>query len=69
VSTYLHVELLLERLLVVVADHQGPDLVQVLGVDPQKAAALRREAPLVQAGHVEVDTKVVDAKVRLGPML
>jgi hypothetical protein len=41
----------------------------VLGVGPQKAAALRREAPLVQAGHVEVDTKVVDAKVRLGPML
>ena len=47
------------------ADDQGPDLVLVLGVDPEDAAALGGVAPLVKAGHVEVDTQVVDAEVGL----
>jgi hypothetical protein len=61
----LHEKLLLEGLLIIMADHQGPDLVLVLGVYPEDAAALGGVAPLVKAGHVEVDTQVIDAEVGL----
>ena len=46
-AVYLHKELLLEGPLVVVADHQGLDLVMVLRVNPEQAAAFWSEAPLV----------------------
>ena len=64
-AVYLHKELLLEGPLVVVADHQGPDLVMVLRVNPEQAAAFWSEAPLVEAGHVEVNSEVVDSKLGL----
>jgi len=48
-----------------VADHQGLDLVMVLRVNPEKAAAFGSEAPLVEAGHVEVNPEVVDSKLGL----
>ncbi len=47
------------------ADHQGPDLLVVLGVDPEQPAALGGEAPLVEAGHVEVEPEVVETEVGL----
>ena len=64
-AVYLHKELLLEGPLVVVADHQGPDLLMVLRVNPEQAAAFWSEAPLVEAGHVEVNSEVVDSKLGL----